>query len=151
MNLGDKNLMKRGFMTFKMFDYPGPWWKKVIVYFWFKFWGHYIANTSAQVPFYRQPKRNGQEYQLPNGTQCYIAEFDLVVQLRGDRWFALGDSDAAKKLNNEISYYSDASQASKGEILAEIQKYIKNQDVSDQIIQAELDKAGVVIVPFKEF
>ena len=118
------------------------WLKKVWTYLYFHLPKHYLANVPSEVPFYRT---------VPQKAKCYLAESDLILELRGDRWYALGDSPQAKCLNNEIDAYEQAAkELTEGEILVQIQKMVGNQNVADQIIQAELEKVGVVLGPYKE-
>jgi len=140
-------------MTFKTFIHSGSWLQRARIYLNYKLRGYYIANSPVDVPFYTQQKANGDAYQLPSGTKCYIADLQIVVELRKDRWYALGDSLAAKNLNNEIDYYVDKSELTPEQLLAEMRRYINqgNQSIADQIIQNELDKAGIVIGPMKDF
>lgn len=132
-------------MKFKNFIYrkdKGNWFKKLWTYCYFSMPGKYLANIPSEVPFYRT---------VAQKTQCYLAESDVVLELRGDRWYALGDSPEAKFLNKEIEFYTQAAeQITEEEILLQIQKMTGNQDVADRIIQAELDRVGVVLAPYKE-
>lgn len=129
-------------MKFTDFTYRGSWLKKLGIYLLYQLPNHYLANDASQVPYYRS---------VLEGSKCYMSDYDVVVELRGDRWFALGESAQAKALNQEIDFYAEAAkEITEAEILVQIQKMTGNQGVADRIIQAELDKVGVVLGPFKE-
>lgn len=140
-------------MSLKTFKYSGNWFKRAWIYFSYWLRGYYIANTPAEVPFYRQLTRKGKVYELKDGTRCYIADSNIVVELHKDRWFALGNSVRAKALNSEIDDYVNSAELDPDQLLAEMRKYINqgNQSVAERIIQKELDAAGVVIIPAKDF
>lgn len=77
-------------------------WRKLKFYLGGKLGLWYMAWGFQHVPFYRQKDKRGNTYQLPTGTKCYLALNDLVLELRGDRWYALGESEYARKLNREV-------------------------------------------------
>ena len=138
-------------MKFKHFNYPGNWFVKFWTYVNFRIKGYYIVQHPAEVPFYRQLDRKNHPYFLKSGTRCYVNQDQLLLELQGDAWFALGDSKAAKELNTTIQFWKNRAE-SEAHMLNEIRWQIneETQGFADKIIQAELDKAGVDLSVFKE-
>jgi hypothetical protein len=93
-------------MKFSMFYYPNKgfkgWLNKCWLYAKYLFGGLFLANTIDQIPFYIQRDAQEKHYRLASGTKAYLCSHDCIVELRGDRWWALGNSTGAKQLNAEV-------------------------------------------------
>jgi len=104
-----------------------------------RFW-HFALNPQ-QVPFYRQQDRKGQWYTLKQGTKCYLANHDVFLELRGDRWYALGDSKYAKTLNQEVEHFvKQAESFNIEEWILSVKNEMSNE--AEALLQKEMDRAG---------
>jgi len=113
---------------------------KLFIGYKLKFW--YLARSFEEVPFFRQIDPTGKMFTLPTGTKCYLMTHNVFLELRGDRWYALGESESAKKLNREVEECIKAAADFDAEaFFAQAKKEFNEQ--SGSLIDQEFQRAGI--------
>ena len=124
-------------------------WRKVKVILGTKLGLWYYARGFEGVPFFRQKNRKGEWNMLPSGTRCYLASYDVFLELQGDRWYATGESPDARRLNSEVD---DAVRRAKTFNMDEYLNGVRAESdwTASEIISREMQKAGITEEKFED-
>lgn len=139
-----------GYLTVQWKDFPDKdvnheplklgFWTKVRLVLGSKIGLWYLASTLKYVPFFRQTDRKGRMYKLKSGTKCYVADHDLFLELRDDRWYALGNGKMAKQLNREVAEaVKEAEEFDAEKFFATVRQGMDND--AEALIQEEMRRA----------